>query len=90
MGAIVGTLSGLGRGRKVAIGICWLTIGFGSVCLAAGSVAVATSQPYVVYFPLLLIGVLSTVIMSSVLPSTRKRFEDVELRRMTAMDVSAV
>jgi hypothetical protein len=90
MGAIVGTLSGMGRGRKVAIGICWFMIVFGSVCLAAGSVAVATSQPYVVYFPLLLIGVLSTVIMSSVLPSTRKRFEDAELRRMTAMDVSAV
>jgi hypothetical protein len=90
MGAIVGTLSGMGRGRKVAIGICWFAIVFGSVCLAAGLVAVAMSQPYVVYFPLLLIGFLSTVIMSSVLPSTRKRFENAELRRMEAMDVSAV
>ena len=90
MGAIVGTLSGMGRGRKVALGICWFTIVFGSVCLAVGLVAVAMSQPYVVYFPLLLIGFLSTVIMSSVLPSTRKRFENAELRRMEAMDVSAV
>lgn len=90
MGAIVGTLSGLGRGRKVAIGICWFSIVFGIVCLVAGIVAVAMSQPYVVYFPLVLIGVLSTVIMSSVLPTIRKKFEEVELRRMEAMDVSAV
>lgn len=90
MGAIVGTLSGLGRGRKVAIGICWFAIALGAVCLVAGLVAVALSQPYVVYFPLVLIGVLSTVIMSSVLPSIRKKFEEVELRRMEAMDVGAV
>ena len=86
MGAIVGTLSGMGRGRKVAIGICWFSIVSGSVFLVAGLVAVAMSQPYAVYFPLLLMGFLSTVIMSSVLPITRKRFEDAELRRMEAMD----
>lgn len=90
MGAIVGTLSGLGRGRKVAMGICWFAIVFGIICLGAGLGAVAMSQPYVVYFPLLLIGGLSTVIMSSVLPSTRKRFENAELRRIESMDVSAV
>jgi hypothetical protein len=86
MGAIVGTLTGMGRGRKVAIGICWFSIVIGSVFLVAGLVAVALSQPYVVYFPLLLIGFLSTVIMGSVLPIIRKRFEEAELRRMEAMD----
>lgn len=89
MGAIVGTLSGLGRGRRTAIGICWFSVVFGCICLAAGLIAVGTSQPHVVYFPLLLIGVLSTVIMSSVLPTVRKRFEDAELHRMNAMDASA-
>ena len=89
MGALVGTLSGLGRGRKFVIGICWSSIVFGVVCLVVGLVAVAVSQPYVVYFPLVLIGVLSTVIMSSILPTIRRKFEDVELRRMEAMDVSA-
>lgn len=90
MGAIVGTLSGLGRGRRMAIGICWFSVVFGCICLAAGLIAVGTSQPHVVYFPLLLIGVLSTVIMSSILPTVRKRFEDAELHRMNAMDASAV
>ena len=90
MGAIVGTLSGLGRGRRIAIGICWFSVVFGCICLAAGLIAVGTSQPHVVYFPLLLIGVLSTVIMSSILPTVRKRFEDAELHRMNAMDASAV
>lgn len=59
---------------------------FGVVCLIGAMVALIQSQPYVVYFPLLLIGVLGTVIMGSVLPIVRKRFADVELRRMEAMD----
>jgi hypothetical protein len=90
LGAIVGTLSGWGRGKNVCMAICWSTIVFGIVCLIGGLVALTQSQPYVVYFPLLLIGVLSTVVMGSVLRTIRKRFEDVELRRMEAMDVGVV
>jgi len=89
MGAIVGTLSGLGRGRKVTIGICWCAVVFGVVCLITGIVALAIGQPYVVYYPPLLLGLIGTVVMGSILPTIRKRFSDIELRKMESMDVSA-
>ena len=89
LGAIVGMLTGIGRGRTIAIGVCWFTILLGIACLAAGVGALATSQPYHVYYPLLLLGLLCTIIMSSILPTVRKRFAESELRRMEAMDVSA-
>jgi hypothetical protein len=88
LGAIVGMLSGAGRGKNVCMAICWLTVAFVGVCLLCGLFAVVQLQPYVVYFPLLLIGILGTTIMGSILPTTRKRFADVELRRMESMDAS--
>lgn len=89
MGALVGTLSGLGRGKTVCITICWFTLIFGVVSLVGGVVALVMAQPYAVYFPLLLLGVIGTVVMGSVLPTIRKRFSDIELRKMDSMDVSA-
>ena len=90
MGALVGTLSGLGRGKSVCIAICRFAIVFGVVCLIVGTAAVFQSQPYVVYFPLLLVGCIATMVMGGVLPAIRKRFSDAELGRMKAMDVGAV
>jgi len=90
MGALVGTLCGLGRGRSVCIAICWFAIVFGVVCLGAGIAALFQSQPYVVYFPLLLVGFIATVVMGGMQPTIRKRFADAELCKMEAMDVGAV
>ncbi|MFT5326076.1 MAG: hypothetical protein ACI8P0_003950 [Planctomycetaceae bacterium] len=89
LGALVGTLSGWGRGKNVCIAICWSTVVFGVVCLITGFVALAMGQPYVVYYPPLLLGLIGTVVMGSILPTIRKRFSDIELRKMESMDVSA-
>jgi hypothetical protein len=90
LGALVGTLSGWGRGKNVCIAICWFTVVFGVVCLITGIVALTMGQPYVVYYPPLLLGLIGTVVMGSILPTIRKRFSDIELRKMESMDVSAV
>ncbi|MEO2019383.1 MAG: hypothetical protein ABGZ53_34035 [Fuerstiella sp.] len=87
MGAIVGTLCGAGRGKTLCMSICWIAVVFGVVCLVVGIVALFQSQPYVVYYPLLLIGVIATAVMGGVLPTVRKRFAGAELSRMEAMDV---
>ncbi|MCP4785942.1 MAG: hypothetical protein GY903_27800 [Fuerstiella sp.] len=87
MGAVVGILCGLGRGKTVCLSICWTAVVFGVVCLVAGIAALFQSQPYVVYYPLLLVGFIATVVMGGVLPTVRKRFSDAELGRMEAMDI---
>lgn len=90
LGALVGMLSSWGRGKNVCLAICWFTVVFSVVCLGVGAVALAISQPYVVYYPPLLLGVIGTIVMGSAISTIRKRFSELELRRMASMGVSAV
>jgi hypothetical protein len=87
LGAAIGTLCSLGRGRRfVLAGL--LALGFaGLLMLALGLVALALGQPYAVWYPLLLMGVLDPVLAFSLLPTARRRFEALELRRMQGADV---
>jgi len=45
-------------------------------------------QPYAVYYPLLLIGLIGTVVPAGVYPALKRRYEEVELRAMRAMDAT--
>jgi hypothetical protein len=86
VGALIGLLASRGRARRfVTIAIGALALG-GTVAFAAGVVALSRSQPYAVYYPLLLIGFLATVIPLCLRPSIRRRYEEIELRRMRAHD----
>jgi hypothetical protein len=86
IGAIIGTLCSLGRGRSIAVGLGWLVLVAGVVSLVVGAIAVASGQPYAVYYPLLLIGVIATLVMGGNMRTIGRRFADAELRRMEAMD----
>jgi hypothetical protein len=78
LGALIGTLCSLGRGRRfVVAGLVALGVA-GLVSLAVGGVALALGQPYEVWYPLVLLGVLDPVIAFSLLPSVRRRFEALE------------
>lgn len=88
MGAIIGTLCSVGRARTFCVGLCWFNIVVGSVCLIAGIVAMSLGQPYEVYYPLLLGGVITTVVLGGLIRTVRKRYEEAELRRMASMDAS--
>jgi hypothetical protein len=87
LGALIGVLASRGRGKRfVTIAIVSLAIG-GTLAFAAGVVALSRSQPYAVYYPLLLIGFLATIIPLGLRPSIRRRYEEIELRRMRAHDL---
>ena len=88
LGALVGTLTSKGKARALVLGALKLTAVVGVALLAAGIAAITTKQPYHVYYPLLLLGLLGTVIPLGVLKTCRKRFEEMELRKMAAMDAS--
>ena len=87
LGALIGVLASRGRAKRfVTIAIVSLAIG-GTLAFAAGVVALSRSQPYAVYYPLLLIGFLATAIPLGLRPSIRRRYEEIELRRMRAHDL---
>lgn len=87
LGAVIGTLCSLGRGRRFVIaGLLALGVS-GLLLLAVGGIALALGQPYEVWYPLLLMGVLDPVLAFSLLRTARRRYEEIELRQMRALDV---
>lgn len=88
LGAVIGILGGLGRARRFVMGLTASIFLVGVVCFVAGVVAVFTAQPYHVGYPLLLIGVVCSVVGGPLFFMFRRRFEQLELRKMTSMDVA--
>ena len=87
LGGAIGLLISLGRARRVVEATLMAILAVGVASAAAGLVALATQQPYEVYYPLLLNGILDVVIVLGVRGTVRKRYEAVELRRMQACDL---
>jgi hypothetical protein len=89
LGGLIGSLSVRGKARQLVLGLVGTVCALGVVCLGAGAVALGCRQPYAVWFPLLLMGVLGTALMGGMLPSVRRRYQQVELRKMEAADAVA-
>ncbi len=88
VGGLIGTLASFGRARRITLGMTTAFIMFGACAVAAGVVAAATGQPYAVYYPLLLGGGICAVVLGCIRPQLRRRYEEVELRRMQAVDAA--
>lgn len=86
IGAVLGTLAGAGRARTfVLAGLKGLMVA-GVVGLLLGILALFRNDPYQTYFPLLLISTIALAVPAFSLPGVRKRYEELELRRMRALD----
>jgi hypothetical protein len=88
LGALVGTLAGCGRARRFVMSLLVLMVAVGCVSLGIGLVAVVCRQPYHVFFPLLLLGILLPAVTGPLLLTLPRRYQQHELRRMSAMDVA--
>jgi hypothetical protein len=86
LGALVGGLAGTGRARRLVLGLLKFMIAASAAALLLGGLALATGQPYGVYYPLLLLGVIGVAVPAGLLSTLRKRYEQLELRRMSAFD----
>jgi hypothetical protein len=86
-GALIGVLAQKGRARGLALGTLKALMLVGALGAGLGVVAVVRSQPYAVVYPLLLVGSLCLVLPLALLPGVRRRYEDLELRRMQARDL---
>lgn len=88
-GAIVGVLVARGRGRRAVLATMAALAIIGGCLLVVGLVALARSQPYAVYFPLILGGIILVAVFGPGFRRARRAYEDAELRRMRAMDTAA-
>ncbi len=85
-GALLGLLASKGRARNFVLATMKIFIALGILLTIAGFVAVVSNQPYAVWFALLLPGVILTLVFSLTLPSIQRRYDELEIRRMTSVD----
>ncbi len=85
-GALLGLLASRGKARTFVLTTMKLFIALGILLTIAGFVAVVSSQPYAVWYALLLPGVILTLVFSLTLPSIQRRYDELEIRRMTSVD----
>jgi len=86
LGGLVGLLAGRGKARGFVLGTMKALFPFGLLMLAIGLVALTVGQPHVVWYPPLLLGILSAALPLLTLRQLRKRYEELELRRIQAAD----
>jgi hypothetical protein len=88
LGGLIGWFGSKGRARRFVLGALTGLMILGIVSLVLGGVALFRSQPHAVYYPLVLLGIIATLIPAFMLPLAKKRYLELELRKMKAMDVS--
>jgi hypothetical protein len=86
VGALAGWLAARGKARRLVVGLASAVVTLGLLALLAGGVAWMRGQPYAVYYPLLLGGALGAGLFGAMLGVLRRRYAEVELRRMRAVD----
>jgi len=84
VGAVAGRLAPQGKARGLVLGAFTAFMLIGVVNLTLGIYAVATGQPYAIWYPFVLIGFLLTLLFGMLKPVVRKRYEEAEARRMDA------
>ena len=86
LGALIGLLTSLGQGRSFVMILLVAIPILGTVFLIAGLLSFAQHQHYATFYPLLLVGLLCTIIPLGLRRSVQKRFEELELRKMRSLD----
>ena len=90
-GALIGCLCGYlaprGKGRRWVTGLFYIGITFGVFLFLVGLTALCLSQPWHVWYPLILTGGLMIVIFPPLLLKIRLVYTHAERRRMEALDV---
>jgi hypothetical protein len=86
LGALIGILASRHKMRSLTLGLFAIGLTISSICLVVGLVAVVVQQPWHVYYPLLLGGVIGVCVLGGNLWNLLRRYQADELRRMAAVD----
>jgi MFS family permease len=87
LGVAAGYFAPRGKVKSIIFGGFAVMIAFGAVTLAAGLLAITTSQPRYVWYPLMLIGGIISLVFPMQLPALRTRYRQAELRRLEAEEL---
>jgi len=85
-GALIGILAGRGKARGFVLGSTNALLVIALASIVTGVVAMTSGQPYAVYYPLLLIGVIIGIVIGFLRGRVSNRYEQLELKRMQSMD----
>jgi hypothetical protein len=85
--AAIGILCGLGVARKVCLFLLIAMFILGVSSLVVTVIALIRSQPYAVYYPPLLTGLLCTPMATILFFQSNWQYKQRELRKMNAMDI---
>lgn len=86
-GMTAGFLAPKGKGKVAVLSLIGVILGLGVLSLVAGIVALIASQPYHVYYPLLLIGGIGSIVAGVNLPVILARYRQAEARRLDAAEL---
>jgi hypothetical protein len=87
-GGVFGTVAGIcaprGKCKHIVYAMVTMLIVIGVGCLGVGLAALALHQPYAVWYPLILIGGLGTIMSCVATPMVRMRYREADNRRLEA------
>jgi peptidoglycan/LPS O-acetylase OafA/YrhL len=86
LGAAVGILNGRRRNPRLTEALLTAGVGIGVIALVLGGFALLVDQPWHVAYPLLLTGLILTIVNAALLPQMRRNHAAAELHRMRALD----
>jgi hypothetical protein len=86
-GGLCSFLPPRGKGRRLLTGMVIFAVVIGIVSLTVGILALFLGQPFHVWYPFVLCGGLLIIFFPSLFPAIRKRYEQVELRKLQALDI---
>ncbi len=86
LGGLAGWLAARGQGRSFVFALLASMVAVGASSLLAALIALGLSQPYHVWYPLALSGLIFTVLGVALFPTLRGRYVEAEMRKMKAMD----
>jgi hypothetical protein len=91
LGAVVGTIAGVwgprGKGKRVVYALFAMAVVGGVAALAVGLYALAVGQPYSVWYPLVLLGGMDTLLFGVLTPVVRRVYRQAEARRLEAEEL---
>jgi len=91
LGGVFGTLVGVcatrGKARSAVLGTQLSAIGLGLLLLLAGLVAALLGQPFHVWFPLGLPGLITALVMAPMYPLVKARYAEAEQRKLAAAEL---
>jgi hypothetical protein len=87
IGAAGGILAPRGIGKLLIVGTMLVVTALGVAVLGAGIVALVESQPYHVYYPLLLCGGIPALVFGSLIPVVLMAYRRAELNRLAAEEL---